>query len=504
MKTIARISVAVFAFLSSTVNIYMLVFMYEKEANGTRMGHEPLLTLQQRLSQNTRSGPVNVHTSFKNEESNEEPSPWYGILDFFPELCKLAQSDLEPIALTPRSRVRKKLMVGIPVAERAKDYSIATLSSLFEKLDNDYRKDIVFLIMFATMNTEYFERRADEIKKRFSNEISDGLLEMIAVAPAWYKTDILSIPATFNDSTDRMLWRTKQNIDYIYIMTYAIKRCEYYMQLEDDVEAAPAYARVIFNYLALNSGTEWLFMSFSSMGFIGRLFRSSNLKYMTYAIALYYRFKPVDWILEDILRSRYCSLDKNMRECAKEISAHRISSGTSQFQHVGKISSLRGKIQKIHDGNFNKGLSQGKRGNPSADVTTSMVAARKRQDPENAYNNNMAMWLINPQIGDYISIAFHSIMNITGVMFLSGVPPAPEDKFGPETIVSAYNGTSTEISLGQFSENGDFLFHSTGIIVKELRIKVTANISHWVTVDHIVVHAVPIVESSSRNITILG
>ncbi|EYC38498.1 hypothetical protein Y032_0713g1747 [Ancylostoma ceylanicum] len=39
-----------------------------------------------------------------------------------------------------------------------------------------------------------------------------------------------------------MFWRTKQNIDYIYIMTYASQRCEYYMQLEDDIVAAASYA----------------------------------------------------------------------------------------------------------------------------------------------------------------------------------------------------------------------------------------------------------------------
>ncbi|RCN40942.1 hypothetical protein ANCCAN_13111 [Ancylostoma caninum] len=107
--------------------------------------------------------------------------------------------------------------------------------------------------------------------------------------------------------------------DYIYIMTYASQRCEYYMQLEDDVVAAASYARVLFNYIAVKSGTEWFVISFSTMGFIGKLFSGASLKYMTYAIALYYRYKPVDWILEDVLRSRYCSLDKSLQDCTQVV-----------------------------------------------------------------------------------------------------------------------------------------------------------------------------------------
>ncbi|KAL6742449.1 hypothetical protein Aduo_015598 [Ancylostoma duodenale] len=500
MRTVARISVTIFALLASTVNIYMLVFMYGKEGNSTRI-QESLNSLQQ-LPQRGRAERFNVKSPCHNERPSEELTLWSGILDFFPDLRNVSQNDLQPVLLTSRNRVRKKLMVGIPVAKRSKDYTVATLSSLFAELDDDYREDIVFLVMFATTEEQFIQNRTKEMQRKFSKEISAGVLEIIAVPPVWYKTDVAAIPATFNDSLDRMFWRTKQNIDYIYIMTYASQRCEYYMQLEDDVVAAASYARVLFNYIAVKSGTEWFVISFSTMGFIGKLFSGASLKYMTYAIALYYRYKPVDWIFEDVLRSRYCSLDKSSQDCTQAVSSHQLSSGASQFQHVGQISSLSGKIQKIHDGNFNKGLSQGIRRNPPATIAASM-AASKHHDVQTAYKKNVAMWLINPRIGDYISIAFNTEVNITGVMFLSGVPPAPKDKLGPEGVVSIYDSARREISIGQFSHKGDFVFRSSGMVAVELRIKITANISHWITIDHITIDVVPTAEHNDENATTL-
>ncbi|CAJ0591501.1 unnamed protein product [Cylicocyclus nassatus] len=495
MKAIARAAVAIFALFASTINIYMLVRIYESQARDLRaltsvdyvQLHDNLVTLDQ-AELLSEGGQLR-----RSRNITQETMPWSGLLDFFPDLAGTPSKTLEPILLTPRSRVRKKLIIGIPVAERNKDYSIFTLTSLFSKLDEKYKKDIVFLVMFATANQQFVESRTEAIRANFTKEIDDELLEVIAVPPLWYTTDIAAVPATFNDSTNRMFWRTKQNIDYIYIMTYATPRCEYYMQLEDDVEAAAAYARVIFNYIAIKEDTDWFVMSFTSMGFIGKLFSVDNLKYVTYAIALYYRFKPVDWILEDVLRSRYCSLDKSFKDCVQMISSHAINSGASQFQHVGKVSSLSGKVQKIRDSNFNKGLARGKRPNPPAVVKTSMKATG-RHDAQRGYNLNFAMWFTDPNEGSYISIVFEKPVNVTGIMFLSGVPPAPEDKLGPETIVIANSGKQ-EINLGRFSPDGDFLFRSRGLNISELSINITSNIRHWVVIDHIIIDTIP--ESNS-------
>ncbi|VDK54559.1 unnamed protein product [Cylicostephanus goldi] len=179
------------------------------------------------------------------------------------------------------------------------------------------------------------------------------------------------------------------------------------------------------------------------------------------------------------------------------INPYKINSGSSQFQHVGKVSSLNGKVQKIHDSNFNKGLSQGKRSNPPAVVKTSMKATG-RHDAQRGYNLNFAMWFTDPDKGSYISIAFGKPINVTGIMFLTGVPPAPEDKLGPETIVIATVG-ERKISLGHFSPDGDFLFRSRGTNISELLISITSNIRHWVVIDHIIIDTISESNSTFTN-----
>ncbi|RCN40943.1 hypothetical protein ANCCAN_13112 [Ancylostoma caninum] len=176
MRTIARISVTIFAFLASTVNIYMLVFMYGKEGNSTRI--QDSLNSPQQLPRMGRAERFNVKSPRHGEQPNEELTLWSGILDFFPDLRNVSQNDLQPVLLFSRNRVRKKLMVGIPVAKRSKDYTVATLSSLFAELDDDYRDDIVFLVMFATTDEQFIQNRTKEMQKKFPKEIYAGILEM--------------------------------------------------------------------------------------------------------------------------------------------------------------------------------------------------------------------------------------------------------------------------------------------------------------------------------------
>ncbi|KAK6047009.1 hypothetical protein COOONC_15486 [Cooperia oncophora] len=71
-----------------------------------------------------------------------------------------------------------------------------------------------------------------------------------------------------------------------------------------------------------------------------------------------------------------------------------------------------------------------------------------------------------------------------GVMFLSGVPPAVLDKFGPETEVYAVE-KGKRTFLGRFSTDGDFLYRSEGVSMEELRLEVTKSLSRWVILDHI-------------------
>ena len=43
------------------------------------------------------------------------------------------------------------------------------------------------------------------------------------------------------DSPERVKWRSKQNLDYAFLMMYAQSRGRFYVQLEDDIVTQPNY-----------------------------------------------------------------------------------------------------------------------------------------------------------------------------------------------------------------------------------------------------------------------
>jgi alpha-1,3-mannosylglycoprotein beta-1,4-N-acetylglucosaminyltransferase A/B len=75
-------------------------------------------------------------------------------------------------------------------------------------------------------------------------------------------------------------WRSKQNLDYAYLMMYAEDRGRFYLQLEDDVLTGPSFVSAILE--AANSrtaeGKEWFDIHFFVGGFIGKLFRDESNK----------------------------------------------------------------------------------------------------------------------------------------------------------------------------------------------------------------------------------
>ena len=55
-----------------------------------------------------------------------------------------------------------------------------------------------------------------------------------------------------------------------------IDKSEYYVQLEDDVIANPKYLKFIYQKI-MDQVDNWFMLEFSSLGFIGKLFRTQSL-----------------------------------------------------------------------------------------------------------------------------------------------------------------------------------------------------------------------------------
>lgn len=102
----------------------------------------------------------------------------------------------------------------------------------------------------------------------------------------------------FGDSPKRQWWRTKQNLDYTFLMWYAANLSDYYMQLEDDVQPVPHFILSVRSYIRSSLlGKHWVMASFSSLGFIGKLFNNSHIPKLAEFLLTFSTEAPCDWLV---------------------------------------------------------------------------------------------------------------------------------------------------------------------------------------------------------------
>ncbi|KAM7182303.1 alpha-1,3-mannosyl-glycoprotein 4-beta-N-acetylglucosaminyltransferase A isoform 3-T5 [Macrochelys suwanniensis] len=276
-----------------------------------------------------------------------------------------------------------------------------------------------------TGDLDYVHSVVASLEKEFSTEISSGLVEIIS-PPATYYPDLTNLKETFGDSKERVRWRTKQNLDYCFLMMYAQKKGIYYIQLEDDIVVKQNYFSTIKNFALQLSSEDWMILEFSQLGFIGKMFQSPDITLIVEFIFMFYKEKPIDWLLDHILWVKVCNPEKDAKHCDRQKSNLRIRFRPSLFQHVGLHSSLAGKIQKLTDKDFLKPLLHKIHVNPLAEVSTSLKVYQGHT-LEKTYMGEDFFWAVTPVAGDYILFKFDKPVNVERYFFHSGNPEHPGD-----------------------------------------------------------------------------
>ncbi|MEQ2267330.1 Alpha-1,3-mannosyl-glycoprotein 4-beta-N-acetylglucosaminyltransferase B, partial [Xenotaenia resolanae] len=193
---------------------------------------------------------------------------------------------------------------------------------------------------------QYASSVADNLKRLFPAEIQSGLLEVVSPSVHFYP-DFSKLRESFGDPKERVRWRTKQNLDYCFLMMYAQSKGTYYVQLEDDIVARPTYFTTMKNFALQQPLEEWMILEFSQLGFIGKMFKSLDLSLIVEFMLMFYKDKPIDWLLDHIMWVKVCNPEKDAKHCDRQKANLRIRFKPSLFQHVGTHSSLAGKIQKL-------------------------------------------------------------------------------------------------------------------------------------------------------------
>ncbi|MGH0145648.1 UNVERIFIED_CONTAM: hypothetical protein FKN15_005982 [Acipenser sinensis] len=162
-------------------------------------------------------------------------------------------------------------------------------------------------------------------------------------------------------------------------------------QLEDDLIARTGYFQTMKNVALQQTSVEWMIIEFSQLGFIGKMFKASDLPVLVEFILMFYKDKPIDWLLDHMLWVKVCHPEKDA------------------------------------DNDFGKQILHRANQNPSADITMSLTAYQ-HFSIEKAYYGQGFFWALTPVSGDHITISFHQPVTVKRYLFRSGNIEHPGDK----------------------------------------------------------------------------
>merc|ERR1711934_599854 len=267
---------------------------------------------------------------------------------------------------------------------------------------------------------------------------------------------------------------------------YAYNKCEYYLQLEDDITTVPGYLTDIDNYI--NSIKEqWVLLEFSKLGFIGKLFANYDLPRMATLFRVFYEDHPVDFLLRWFVA--LSGLDHTKAYVRKP----------TLFQHGGTYSSLKGKKQLLKDPDVAQAKAPGvevpkavQGDQPPADVTSSMDVYESNF-LDRAYSNSPGItWLISPRKDDHYTVTFKTPQKLKKVLIMSGAPVGYKgvgDTFqGVELQGCSADGSCTTLIANTQERDLVKEFTPSEGKLQSLRLVITENYRGWLILRQFVVH----------------
>lgn len=277
-----------------------------------------------------------------------------------------------------------------------------------------------------------------------------------------------------------MTFRSKQNVDYSFLINYSAGLSHYYLQLEDDVSCASNFFTHIRRRTQEQEAkrTTWAVIEFSVLGYIGKLYKSVDARLLARFLFLFYQEMPCDWLMS------------HFRELLTQ--KEPIIFKPSLFQHMGTFTSFDGKRNHLKDKDFREDFDP----NPKADVFTDM-SVHQQNLPRHAWDHGgQFFWSNSVKKGNFwaavldVPAVFRSVVVETG-MEGQDLLESGQVEMGHEVIT-----TPTGKSCGQFQSVGAFqkgrferkeLDKDYSSASSCLRIRVTADQHQWLIIRRVVV-----------------
>lgn len=240
--------------LSQKFNTVLLPML---QKNGTSYGQQLSKEARMLLSNLSRSSAPDLHL----------PS----IYSYLPHLLRSPESTSPAFKLS-RGRHSVSLVLGVPTVRReVQSYLMTTLANLITSMTPQEMKECLIVVFVAEWDIDYVHQLASQIERKFPEHLESGLLEVISPPESFYP-DMNNLRQTLGDPMERVRWRTKQNLDFAFLMMYAQPKGTFYVQLEDDIQTKKGYIATMKKF-ALQKTAEkknWFVLDFCQLGFIGK------------------------------------------------------------------------------------------------------------------------------------------------------------------------------------------------------------------------------------------
>ncbi len=283
----------------------------------------------------------------------------------------------------------------------------------------------------------------------------------------------------YNDPPDRVSFRSKQNLDYSFLIHYSANLGQYYLQLEDDVSAAKNFFTSIKRHIEEQEAKKitWAVLEYSSLGYIGKLYKSAHLPPLARFLFLFYQEMPCDFLMSHF---RVLLTQKET-----------IHFKPSLFQHEGTFSSFRGTYNKLKDKDF----EEMKYTNPSAEVYSDM-STYQSHFPKLAWDAGEGFfWGRSPEKGNYLTVVFRDSVVVSGVFVETGsegkdLLESAQVEIGNDVVTTTKNEKScNEFQTVGVLKNGRFEMQDMDKKYSSasscLKITVTAGQYDWVIIKKI-------------------
>ncbi|XP_076622111.1 alpha-1,3-mannosyl-glycoprotein 4-beta-N-acetylglucosaminyltransferase a isoform X1 [Colletes latitarsis] len=436
---------------------------------------------------------------FNNATTNVTSIKLPSIYNFLPHFLNDPNS-LRPAFIQSKGRTGISVVLGVPTVKReVQSYLMATLKNLLDRMNPVETADTLIIVLVAETDLEYVAYVAKQIEVQFPTEFEAGVIDVISPSASYYP-DLSKLRDTLGDDHQRVVWRSKQNLDFAFLMSYAQTKGTFYVQLEDDILAKKNFITTMKSFALQKIATKenWFVLDFCQLGFIGKLFKCAELPWLIQFFLMFHNDKPVDWLLDHLISTKVCSLDKDSKHCKMAKAELWVHYKPSLFQHIGTHSSLKGKVQKLKDKQFGKIALFYAHENPEATVET-QIKPYKQYTLQKAYKGESFFWGLLPQPGDHLKFKFFHPIFIKRYLFRSGNPEHPSDRFYNTTvevfseISASLNRNSNDITEDGYIVIGKFdaLGIAQGTVDKKLgrilvlRLTVHSESENWAILSEI-------------------